>query len=108
MWYAWDGNWYMATGMADNFSNYELQTMPSHGNASQKKEVLGTLESGCGATISWDQMRPIDEALIKALGEVEIKDSGSEERASARAFWGQVSGSEVSNKDILHGAAWSP
>lgn len=111
MWYAWKGNWYRSTAMANNFSTYELQALPKRDNAAQKKEVLlgGVIESGCGATISWDQMRPIDESLIKALGEVEIKDSGTrEERASARAFWGQVTGSEVSNKDILQEAAWSP
>lgn len=62
------------------------------------------IESGCGASIAWNTMLPVDEELVKTLGEIEIEPIGCFERCSKSSFDDSLRKHEATNKRVLEKA----
>jgi len=58
----------------------------SNDQAAAERKSTGVFEAGCGQSINWSTMRPIEPALMKELGKVETMHAGKLEELSSRRF----------------------
>lgn len=74
------------------------------GGRVHQKKAGAVFESGCGATIEWKTMRPIDPAVIvECLGAVEIQRPGKLEGGMKTRFESSMRYHEDKNRKILQG-----
>jgi hypothetical protein len=76
----------------------------SGGSANHTKHSTAVFESGCGATVSWSTMLPVDPELLGSLAHVELQHAELLERASKATFEQRLLQHEASNRRIV-GAA---
>jgi 50S ribosome-binding GTPase len=65
------------------------------------KPMGATLESGCGARISWSSMIPVRKEEIQVLGEVELCQIGGWEDEFKQDFQKKIKKHEATNKLVL-------
>lgn len=74
------------------------------GGHEHRKKDGAVFESGCGATIHWSTMRPVNPALIvECLGAVEIQRPGKLEGGMKTSFESNLHYHEAKNREILKG-----
>jgi hypothetical protein len=74
------------------------------GSGNHTKRSTAVFESGCGATVTWSTMLPVDPELLQSLAHVELQHAELLERASKANFEQRLLQHQVSNKRIF-GAA---
>ena len=70
-------------------------------NAITCKPVNRSIESGCGATVSWSTMLPVPQELIEVLGKVDLPYEGIYEERSKEMFLERLTKFETLNQRIL-------
>lgn len=82
------------------FSNNASLSQSNHAHVKTGRALI---ESGCGATVSWQTMIPIDPALVAILGDVEVQQPGPKEQSSKTKFNNNLKHHEDINRKILDG-----
>mmetsp|Transcript_24787 Transcript_24787/g.68592 ORF Transcript_24787/g.68592 Transcript_24787/m.68592 type:complete len:462 (+) Transcript_24787:1938-3323(+) len=104
MWYFWHGKWYRAEQIITLFDSLSDSTSTYGGGNIHIKNARAIIESGCGAPISWSQMRPVDPSLLKPLADVELQSRGAEEDKSKTSFENRLKTKENDNKKLFQEA----
>jgi predicted GTPase len=102
--YIWDGT--VMSSLQAVLQMIGMIPVVSRGNGSgnHTKRSTAVFESGCGATVCWSTMLPVDPDLLQNLAHVELQHAELHERASKANFVQRLLQHEVSNKRIF-GAA---
>ena len=79
-------------------------SISGNGSGNHTKRSTAVFESGCGATISWSAMLPVDPELLQSLAHVELHHADLLERSSKATFEQRLLQHEISNRRIF-GAA---
>ena len=89
--------------LQDWFISNSNKSQSSSGTNHMKRDGAG-FESGCGATLDWNTMTPIEPALLKILSHVEMQHENNHERGAKSNFYESIRADEVKNKGILRHA----
>lgn len=103
--YFWDGKEIQVHFVLKTLADFFRQSVESWGGGFQHMRRANTLiESGCGATISWSTMLPVDARLVESLGGVELQHPGHLERESKASFESRLHQSVLMNTQHLNDA----
>jgi hypothetical protein len=96
-----NGNEVLIQSVPQQLATYSRQVVECGGKVVHQKREGAVVESGCGASVAWTQMRPIDPSKLMELALIELQKPGQAENKAKTLFESSLKRHSEKNKEIL-------